>query len=60
MPIYKVAFTITESVNTVALKHIDSNICDVKEKINTIIDAVTYSSYGLLAFSALPAKIVGL
>ena len=60
VPLYPLFFNITESINTVPLRYMESDVCSQKTAINTYIDAVEYTSYGVLALSALPAKIVGL
>lgn len=60
MPLYPVTFQIGESINSVALRHLNADVCHNKDVVNTYVDAVEYASYGVLILSALPAKIVGL
>ena len=60
VPLYPLYFNITESINTVPLRYIESDVCSKKTAINQYINAIEYTSYGVLVLSALPAKIVGL
>jgi hypothetical protein len=60
VPLYPLYFTIGESVNSIPLKYHKDDVCSTKEIVNTNLDTITYASYGMLALSALPAKVVGL
>ena len=60
VPLYPLYFPITPSANSVALKYRNEEVCAQKEAVNKALDSVEYASYGVLALSALPSKIVGL
>jgi hypothetical protein len=60
VPLYRIEFVIPESLNSVQLKYQPEEVCEQKEKVNKYLDVVEYASYGVLALSVLPAKIVGL
>lgn len=48
------------SDNNIAIIYYEASVCESKANMKGLTDAVTYASYGTLALSALPCKIVGL
>lgn len=59
IPIIVVTFTLTPT-NNVLLIYYESSVCEQKKNLQGLTTAVEYASYGTLALSMLPCKIVGL
>lgn len=58
-PIIVKTFTLTPT-NNIALIYYKPEVCDKKKTMQAATTAVEYASYGTLALSVLPCKIVGL
>lgn len=59
LPIIVVTFTLTPT-NNILLIYYNSSVCENKKALQSVTTAVEYASYGTLALSMLPCKIVGL
>ncbi len=59
MPVITVTVPLL-SDNNLAIVYYPLEVCESKESIRELTTAVQYASYGTLAVSALPCKIVGL
>ena len=59
IPIILVTFRLTPT-NNVLLIYYNSSVCENKKVLQSVATAVEYASYGTLALSMLPCKIVGL
>ena len=59
VPVITVPAQIT-SDNNIAVIYYEASVCEAKANMKGLTDAVEYASYGTLALSAFPCKIVGL
>lgn len=59
LPIIVVTFSLTPT-NNILLIYYNSSVCEQKKTVQGLTTAIEYASYGTLALSILPCKIVGL